>query len=642
MQKNQRTAQKAKKVLEHKLGKKEYKKLSAIDNSRLHQFIAKYVELCDPDGVFVCTGSPEDIDYVRDQVIKTGEERKLSVNGHTIHFDGYHDQARDRKNTKFLQPKGQSLGFGSLGGGGETLGEMDREEGLKEIHSILNGIMRGRRLYVLFFCLGPTNSEFSIPCVQLTDSSYVAHSETLLYRQGYQEFRRFGNSARFFKFVHSEGELENEVSKNVKKRRIYVDLQDETVYSVNTQYGGNTIGLKKLAMRLAIKRAYEEGWLTEHKFIMGVHGPEGRVTYFTGAFPSLCGKTSTSMLEGETIVGDDIAYIREKDGEIRAVNVERGIFGIIQGINSKNDPILWKTLHSPGEIIFSNVLVTEDGGVYWIGKDGEVSKRGINHSGEWFPGKKDADGNEITPSHKNARFTLDMRLLKNLDPELDNPNGVKIGGIIYGGRDPDTWVPVEESFNWVHGIITKGASLESEATAAVLGKEGVREFNPMANIDFLSIPLAKYIENHLKFGAKLKNPPPIFSVNYFLKGRDGKLLNGMTDKAVWLKWMELRSHNEVGAIKTPTGLIPRYEDLKKLFKEVLGKKYSKDDYVKQFTLRVPEHLAKIDRIMAIYRDKVPGTPKIVFEVLEEERKRLAEARKKYGDYIPPEKFPVVT
>jgi len=638
MQKNQRTAQKAKRVLEHKLGKKEYKKLSAIDNSRLHQFIAKYVELCDPDGVFVCTGSPEDIDYVRDQVIKAGGERKLSVDGHTIHFDGYHDQARDRKNTKFLQPKGQSLGFGSLGGGGETLGEMDREEGLKEIHSILGGIMRGRRLYVLFLCLGPTNSEFSIPCVQLTDSSYVAHSETLLYRQGYQEFKRFGNSARFFKFVHSEGELENVVSKNIEKRRIYVDLQDETVYSVNTQYGGNTIGLKKLAMRLAIKRASEEGWLTEHKFIMGVHGPGGRVTYFTGAFPSLCGKTSTSMLDGETIVGDDIAYIREKNGEMRAVNVEKGIFGIIQGINSKNDPILWKTLHSPGEIIFSNVLVTEDGGVYWIGKDGEVPRRGINHSGEWFPGKKDADGNEIPPSHKNARFTLDMRLLKNLDPELDNPNGVKIGGIIYGGRDSDTWVPVEESFNWVHGIITKGASLESEATAAVLGKEGVREFNPMANLDFLSIPLAKYIENHLKFGAKLKNPPPIFSVNYFLSGRSGEFLNGMADKAVWLKWMELRSHKEVGALKTPTGLIPKYEDLKKLFKEVLGKKYSKDDYVEQFTLRVPEHLAKIDRIMGIYRDKVPGAMKIIFKVLKEQGKRLVGARKKYGDYIAPEKF----
>lgn len=633
--------QMSKNVIETKLDEKNRKKLLAIDNPKLHQFIARYVELCGPSEVFVCTGSPEDIHYIREQAIETGEERKLAIEGHTYHFDGYHDQARDRKNTKFLMPKGQSLGFGSLGGGGETLGEMDREEGIKDIHSILDGIMRGRRLYVLFFCLGPLNSEFSIPCVQLTDSPYVAHSENLLYRQGYEEFKRLGRKARFFKFVHSEGELENGVSKNIEKRRVYVDLQDETVYSVNTQYGGNTIGLKKLAMRLAIKRASEEGWLTEHMFIMGVHGPGRNVTYFTGAFPSLCGKTSTSMIEGDTIVGDDIAYIKEKGGKARAVNVEKGMFGIIEGINSKDDPILWKALHSPGEIIFSNVLVTEDGKVYWNGKDGQVPKKGINYSGEWTPGKKDAQGNEIPPSHKNARFTLSLDLLANLDQKIDDPDGVEIGGIIYGSRDSNTWAPVEESFDWEHGVVTKAASLESEATAAVLGKEGVREFTPMANLDFLSIPLGRYIENHLKFGAKLKNPPQIFSVNYFLKDSKGNFLNDRKDKAVWLKWMALRSRKEVGAVKRPTGLIPKYEDLKKLFKEVLGKDYSKDEYVKQFTLRTPEHLAKIDRIVKIY-ERVPGTPKIVFEVLEGQKRRLMEAKRKHGDYIAPEKFQVVS
>lgn len=626
-----------KNVLEKKLGKENYEKLLAIDNPNLHRFIAKYVERCDPDEVFVCTGSPGDVRYIREQAILSGEERKLATEGHTVHFDGYYDQARDRKNTKFLQPKGLGLGL-SLLGGGETLGEIDREEGLKEIHSILRNIMRGHRLYVMFFLLGPTNSEFTIPCVQLTDSSYVAHSELLLYRHGYEKFKRLGRSARFFKFVHSEGELEGGVSKNIDKRRIYIDLQDETVYSVNTQYGGNTIGLKKLAMRLAINRASKEGWLTEHMFIIGVHGTGGRVTYFTGAFPSLCGKTSTSMLEGETIVGDDIAYFKEKDGKIRAVNVEKGIFGIIQGVNPKDEPILEKVLHSPGEIIFSNVLVTEDGSVYWIGKDAEVPKRGFNHSREWTPRKKDAEGNEIPPSHKNARFTLDMKLLENLDPKIDEPKGVEIGGIIYGGRDSDTWVPVEESFDWTHGVITKGASLESESTAAVLGRESVREFNPMANLDFLSIPLAKYIENHLKFGARLKDPPPIFSVNYFLKDCGGKFLSDKTDKAVWLKWMELRSHKDVEAIKTPTGLIPKYEDLKRLFKQVLDRGYSKEDYLKQFMLRVPEHLVKIDRIAGIYRTKVPRTPRVIFQVLEEQKQRLIEARKKYGDQITPDKF----
>ena len=617
--------------LKTRLGEKNYQKLIEIDNPELHQFVAKYVELCNPDKVFVCTDSPEDIQYVRQEAIRAGEEMKLAIAGHTVHFDGYYDQARDKKNTKFLLPPGADLGA--------NLNAMDKEEGLKEIHSILKDIMRGHQLFVRFFCLGPLKSQFSIPAVQLTDSGYVAHSEDLLYRQGYEEFVRLGRDAQFFKFVHSAGELdERKTSVNIDKRRVYIDLEDETVYSVNTQYGGNTIGLKKLAMRTAINRASKEGWLNEHMFIMAVHGPSGRKTYFTGAFPSLCGKTSTSMLLGESIIGDDIAYIRNKEGVPRAVNPEGGVFGIIQGVNPEDDPLIWKTLHSPGEIIFSNVLVTEEESVFWIGKAGEVPKWGIHHSGEWTPGKKDAEGNEISLSHPNARFTLDLKLLENYDSELDNPEGVVIGGIIYGGRDSDTKVPVEESFDWTHGVITMGAALESETTAATLGEEGVRKINPMSNLDFLSIPIGRYIENHLNFGRGLKNPPPIFSVNYFLKDANGKFMNDKTDKAVWLKWMELRSHHEVGVIKTPTGLIPKYEDLKRLFKEVLDKDYAEKDYNEQFTVRVTENLAKIERVKTFYKTEVPDTPEIVFTILEEERQRIKSAREKYGDYISPKTF----
>lgn len=618
-------------MLKTRLGAEDYQKLSRIDNPELHQFVAKYVELCNPDKVFVCTDSREDIQYVRQEAIRAGEEMELAIEGHTVHFDGYYDQARDKKNTKFLLPPDVDLGA--------DMNVMDRDEGLKEIRGIMQDIMHGRQLYVLFFCLGPLKSQFSIPAVQLTDSGYVAHSEHLLYRSGYEEFVRLGQSARFFKFVHSAGELDGRMtSVRIDKRRVYIDLEDETVYSVNTQYGGNTIGLKKLAMRPAINRASKEGWLTEHMFIMGVHGPSARVTYFAGAFPSLCGKTSTSMIKGEAIIGDDIAYFRNIDGVMRAVNPEKGIFGIIQGVNSEDDPLIWKALHSPGEIIFSNVLITEEKGVYWIGKNEIPPQKGFHHSGEWTPGKRDEEGNEISVSHPNARFTLDMRLIENLDPEIDNPEGVVIGGIIYGGRDSDTKVPVEESFDWVHGVITMGAALESETTAATLGKEGVRKINPMSNLDFLSIPIGRYIENHLNFGAKLRIQPPIFSVNYFLKGADGKFMNEKTDKAVWLKWMELRSHHEVGAIKTPTGLIPKYEDLKRLFREVLDKEYSEKDYRQQFTVRVAENLAKIQRVMEFYKTKVPDTPQIMFEVLKEQRQRLYLAREKYGNYISPNKL----
>jgi len=601
-------------LLKTRLSEQDFNKLTRINDAKVLDFIAKYIELCNPDTVFVCTDSQEDRQYIGQEAIRTGEENMLAIPGHTFHFDGYYDQARDRENTKFLLPEGVNLG--------PKLNSIDKKEGLKEINTILKDIMKGHKLYVLFFCLGPCGSDFSIPCIQLTDSSYVAHNEHLLYRTGYKEFMRLGNSDRFFKFLHSQGELENNVSKCIDKRRIYIDIEENVVYSMNTQYGGNTIGLKKLAIRLAINLASKEGWLTEHMFIMGVHGPNNRVTYFSGAFPSLCGKTATAMLENETIVGDDIAYLKKKDGLVRAVNVEKGVFGIIRDVNSVDDPLIWEALHSPGETIFSNVLVTEGGRTYWIGKDGELPRRGVNYSGEWRPGKKDARGNEIKPSHPNARFTLEMNLLKNIDPEIDNPEGVVIEGIVYGGRDSDTWVPVEESLDWVHGIITKGACLESETTAAALGRIGVRRYNPMSNLDFLSIPIGRYIQNNLNFGNGLKRCPTVFSVNYFLKDSNGKFLNSKSDKKVWFKWMELRVHKEVEAVETPTGLIPKYQDLKRLFKEVLNRDYSEESYNRQFALRVRENLAKIDRMLNIYKRKVTGTPDILFKVLERQKQRL--------------------
>lgn len=610
-----------------RLGEENYKKLRKIRNRELYDLVVTYIELMNPSSIFVCSDSKLDRDYIRRRAIERKEEIPLKIQGHTLHFDGYYDQARDKKNTKFLVSKGANLG--------PNINQIDRDAGEKEINEIMRDIMKGHEMYILFLSLGPTNSRFTIPCVQITDSPYVAHSELLLYRTAYNEFIK-NKEGNFFRFVHSEGELdENFVSKNIDKRRIFIDTEKDIVYSTNTQYGGNTIGLKKPAFRLAINKGSKEGWLTEHMFIMGVNGPNGRTTYLLGAFPSMCGKTSTAMVIGEKIVGDDIAMIRNIEGEARAVNTEKGMFGILEGINEETNPILWNTLNSPGEIIFSNVLLTEEGEVYWNGKSKVIPERGRNHSGEWYPGKKDREGKEIPPSHKNARFTLELKLLDNLDPEYNNPEGVSVGGIIYGGRDPDTSVPVEESFNWIHGIVTKGASLESETTAATLGKEGVRKFQPMAILDFLSIPIGKYIEHNINFGESLKKKPKIFGVNYFLRDEDGNYLNDILDKKVWLKWMELRIHNEISGIKTPTGIIPKYEDLKILFKKVLNKEYSKDDYIRQFMIRIPKNLDKIDRIVKIYREKVEDTPKILFKVLEDQKLILIEAKEKFGPYVNP-------
>ncbi len=617
-------------MLSQRLGEASYRKLAALNNPKLIEFIAEFVELCNPDSVFVAADSEEDRAYVRRKAVQSGEERELATPGHTIHFDSYHDQGRDPANTKYLLPPGIDLG--------ERVRSINKEEGRREVLDYLRDSHRGREAFVRFYTLGPADSAFSVCAVQITDSSYVAHSEDLLYRPGYEQMRRAGPSADFFRFVHTQGRLENAVSAEFDKRRIYIDLEDNIIYSTNTQYAGNTVGLKKLALRLAIRKASREGWLAEHMLIMAVRGPAGRVTYFTGAFPSGCGKTSTAMIPGEAIVGDDIAYLRKIEGEARAVNVENGIFGIIRDVNAEDDPLIWQTLTSPGEVIFSNVLVTEEGTPHWQNDGRPVPDGGINHSGPWWPGKEDEAANAIGVSHWNARYTIRLEYLDNYDPRHNDPDGVPVRGVIYGGRDSDTWVPLTQAFDWAHGIVTMGASLESETTAATIGAEGVRRFDPMSNLDFISIPIGRYIEANLNFAGDLPAPPLVFGVNYFLKGPDGAYLNAPRDKKAWLKWMELRVHDEVGAIQTPVGVIPLYRDLRHIFAEHLGKDYAAEDYVLQFQLRIPEHLAKMDRIESIYRQQVPDAPPALFELLQQQRDRLLAARERCGDYVSPFDF----
>lgn len=618
-------------LLQEKLDDTIYQKLAALANNRLLRFVADAIELCEPDDVWVADDSAEDRAITRSKAKQSGEETELAIEGHTVHFDGMQDQGRDRAATKYLVPEGEAFS--------KTLNQMEREEGLAEIRGLLKGSMKGRTMIVRFLCLGPTDSAFSIPCVECTDSWYVSHSLDLLYRPGYEQFKRLGDSPDFFAILHSAGKVdERMVSVEPEKRRIYIDHTADTVYSVNTQYAGNTVGLKKLALRLTIRKADREGWLVEHMFLMGAHGPNQRKTYFAGAFPSACGKTSTAMLPGESIVGDDLVYFRATDGQCRAVNAEAGIFGIIQNVKEEDDPAIWDVLNKPGEVIFSNVLVNQ-GKPYWLGMGQDTPDEGENFSGAWKKGDVDDAGKKIPLAHKNARYAVALHALTNCDSELENPEGVVLGGIMYGGRDGKSYVPVQQSFDWQHGIIAYGASLETETTFATVGEEGVPEINLMSIQDFVSIPLGRYIDNNLNFGKKLGSPPLIFGVNYFLRDATGNFVNGIRDKHVWVKWMELRVHGDCPALRGPTGLLPKYEDLKPLFQNVLGKDYSHDDYVKQFTIRVPENLAKIDRVEAYHRENVSDAPSVLFDVLAAQRERLEAARKELGDYIAPDALP---
>ncbi|MCD6465712.1 phosphoenolpyruvate carboxykinase (GTP) [Candidatus Bathyarchaeota archaeon] len=619
-------------MLKRRMDHENYEKIRAISSVEIHKFIAEAAELCNPKEIFICSDTPDEIAYIKHMAIASGEESAaLAIPGHTFHFDGIYDQGRDRQATKFLVPKGDCLD--------PAINQIDRDEGLKEIFDLLRGSMTGRTMIVRFLILGPPKSVFTIPCVECTDSWYVAHSASLLYRSGYETFLEADSNTEIFKTLHSCGKLnERMISAEPEKKRIYIDYVTNTIYSVNTQYAGNSLGFKKLALRLAIRKAHREGWLAEHFMIMGVNGPGGRKTYIAGAFPSACGKTSTAMLPGETILADDIAYFRNIDGVCRAVNPEVGILGILKGVNPQDDPLTYRVLNSPNEIIFTNVLV-KDARPWWLEMGCELPSEGINFSGRWYKGKVNSDGKEIPPASENARYTISLKALPNCDPNLDNPLGVEISAMFYGGRDYRAYVPVQQGYSWEHGIIAYGASLETETTFAITEEQGKYEINVMSNQDFISIPLGQYIRNYLEFGRKLKKPPLVFGVNYFLRDlKTGVFLNSRRDKHVWIKWIELRVHGDVGAIKTPTGLIPIYEDLARLFSEVLSKEYTVEDYRKQFTIRVPENLRKIERVKSFWKNKVSDAPAELFQILNQQAERLVEARKRFGDYIPPEKF----
>ncbi|HYA43872.1 MAG TPA: phosphoenolpyruvate carboxykinase (GTP) [Syntrophobacteraceae bacterium] len=618
-------------LLKQKMSPVSFRRLLELNHPGLFDFVGEYVELCQPDSVHMCDDSDEDAEFIRSYSQEAGEEKRLAKEGHTIHYDGYEDQGRAPGATKNLVREELVPLMG-------LLLAKERKEGLKEVRAILKGIMAGKQAIVKLSTEGPTQSPFSIPCAQITDSFYVAHSEELLYRRGYEHFRRMRPDERFFRFVHSAGRLdERGCSIDLDKRRIYQDMEDYIVLSTNNQYAGNSVGLKKHAMRLAIKLAGSEGWLCEHMFVMSVqNGNKNRSTCFCGAFPSACGKTATAMLPGEKIIGDDIAYFRNMDGEFTAVNVENGIFGIIKDVNAVDDPLIFKTLQTTGlEIIFSNVLTGPDNEPYWLGMGIANPARGWNHSGQWFDGKKDKSDTPVPFAHSNARYTMRLGYLENIDPAYNDKNGVLVRGIIYGGRDSDTSVPIEESPDWDSGILLKACTLESETTSATIGKEGVLAPQPMANLDFISYPLSDYIRNNLRFVKGMKRVPKIFAVNYFLKDAAGNFLTHKLAKKVWLHWAERRIHDEVDAHRTPLGLIPKYEDLKFLFREILQEDFSRDLYEELFKFRVDAWVVKMRRAVEFFKEAAPGCPEDISMAWKAALGKLEDLRGKYGPFIPP-------
>jgi phosphoenolpyruvate carboxykinase (GTP) len=419
-----------------------------------------------------------------------------------------------------------------------------------------------------------------------------------------------------------------------------------TTFSMLCTYAGNTLLMKKGNHRFAVDLAtyFQQGQqLSEHMFVTGLTGPGGRKTFFAGAAPSGCGKTTTAMV-GTDFIGDDLTQMWiAGDGTLRAVNPERGIFGIVADVNREGDPHLMKCLREPGtEVIWSNVLVDVDGVPHWVGSGEEPPKKGFNFQGEWFEGKIDEKGRPIPLSHPNARVTLANSAIANYNEAVaEDARGAQIKVITYSGRDSDTMPPIWVAKNPDHGVVI-GASIVSAATATEVGASGVKR-QPWANAPFIPGALADYMHAQFEFfnSEKLTDKPIMSGLNYFLtsgaRGGEGtRLLGEKRDVKVWLGWLERRAHGDVEAIETPIGHIPKYEDLKPLFAEI-GKDYPRELYDRQFSFYIDNIVARIDLQKEAYGRGTDVPPRL-FEVYAEQREGLMALKEKYGAVVTPDRL----
>jgi len=634
-----RTIDAARKVFAERLDDENRRKLAPITTEEALIKIAGAIAMCEPARVFVNTGSAADVQWVREYALAKGEEAKLAKSGHTIHFDLPQDQARLVKQTFYIVNEGEKA---------SALAKTYlRADALAYVQEHVKGIMRGMTMMVGFYSRGPVGAAATTAAIEITSSAYVVHSAELLYRNCYDAFDRevARRGGVFFTNVHSEGPNRPE---DVPNARIFMDRSWLTTYSTFCTYAGNTLLMKKGNHRFAVDYAtyYQVGQeLSEHMFITGLRGPDGRVTYFAGAAPSGCGKTTTAMV-GTDFVGDDLAQMWiATDGTLRAVNPERGIFGIVEDVNREGDPHLMKALRDQdSEVIWSNVLIDEHEVPYWSGCGEPMPKRGRNFQGEWYEGKLDGEGKPIPPSHKNSRCTLDCREIANHNAAANaDPAGVPVKVITYSGRDADTMPPVWVARTADEGVAI-GASIVSKATATEVGATGVNR-QPWANAPFIPGPLADYMDCQFKFYNSPRfsdaGRPVLAGLNYFLThgnrgGQGDKLLGEKRDVKVWLGWLERYVHGDVTAIETPIGMVPRYNDLRALFAEI-DKPYPRDLYDKQFSFYIDNILARIEMQTEAYA-KEENLPPQLFRIYERQRAELLALKAKHGAVVAVEKL----
>ncbi|MFQ7030494.1 MAG: phosphoenolpyruvate carboxykinase (GTP) [Christensenellales bacterium] len=568
--------------------------MNYLKNQKLNRFIRRAEKLCKPEKVVLIDGSKELYDSLLKQAVSTGEmiplnEQKLP--NCFLHRSAVNDVARVEGRTFICCDKREDAG--------PTNNWMAPDKAYSLLEGIFDGCMKGRTMYVIPYSMGKVGSPFAKTGIEITDSLYVVFSMNIMTRVGSEVLDALGENGDFVEGLHSTAQLDEE------KRYICHFPQDNAIWSVNSGYGGNVLlGKKCFALRIASCQARDEGWMAEHMLILGLTKPDGKTRYICAAFPSACGKTNLAMLippEGYmrkgykiTTVGDDIAWLRPgKNGGLYAVNPENGFFGVAPGTNAKSNP---NALASTSrDTIFTNVVQNLDDNTVWWEGLGEAPENALDWKGQ--PWNKDSG---VKGAHPNSRFTAPAKNCPCLSDKFEEPEGVKISAIVFGGRRAKTVPLVYQSKSWEHGVFM-GSVMASETTAAATGAVGVLRRDPMAMLPFCGYNMGDYFAHWLEMG-KIKDAPKIFNVNWFRTDEDGKFLwPGFGDNLRVLDWIIDRCEDNAPADDTPIGYVPRPQDINleglDLSKDSLNEllEIDREQWRKETEL-IEEHYAKFDRL----------------------------------------------
>ena len=565
------------------------------DNKMALQWIEEMKAMLNPDNVVWIDGSKEQLDALRAQAVEDGTLIKLDqekLPGCYLHRTAPNDVARVEDRT-FICAKTKEAA-------GPTNNWMDPQEMYAKLTKLYTNSMKGRTMYIIPFIMGPAKSPFSKVGIEITDSIYVVLNMDIMTRVGKIAIEELSEKGDFTKCLHCTADV------NPEERYIVQFPEDNTIWSINSAYGGNVLlGKKCFALRIASFLGKNEGWMAEHMLILGLENPQGEVKYVSAAFPSACGKTNLAMLippkelEGYKVwtVGDDIAWLRVgPDGRLWAINPEAGFFGVAPGTSSKTNKNALLTTMS--NTIFTNVALRDDNTVWWEGHDDETPAHCIEWKGEEW-----TSDSEEKAAHPNSRFTAPARQCPCISSEWENPAGVPISAIIFGGRRAKTAPLVYQSFDWNHGVFV-GSTMASETTAAAAGAVGVVRRDPMAMKPFIGYNVGDYFAHWIEMGKKIANPPKIFNTNWFRKNDDGKFLwPGFGDNMRVLLWILDRCDGKVDAVESPIGYLPKKEDL-----NLAGLDISEEDLNELLNVDKEVWLDEVAQIKELYAgfEKLPA------------------------------------